>query len=360
MNKTKSIKSKDGKLEVVYEEITHVCVAPNLYPLIQYLLLMNDDIVFHHTYYFLNDSVPERLCNSLPCSVYKYVNKSIRDKIMKRVNKIKLRFFKYHCFPFLKHAEIYAYDIPYLSLCIGNRPYNLLADAPNWLTRLAQYSSPEYIQNMKHAKSFRGRIQGRVWGDLYIHYKGGNQQCTAIYLTEENTSHVLEGKEVFIQSLTSLWNKASEKKREFIKSHFNVTNKDIAFLQSRPIIFFSQPIAKDCGLTESEYTDILLKIFKNYPMESLIIKTHPRDNFDYKKHFPKIEVYSKPVSVQILQVMGLSPQRIITFFSTAVDCFPESVECDCYRAASNPKIEAFIGKDYKPGRKANLIELSKE
>lgn len=354
----KTAKSRDGNIEVGYDEITHVCVAPNLYPLLQYILLMDDDIVFHHTYYFLNDSVPERMCNSLPCSVYKYVNKSIRDKIMKRVNKIKLRFFKYHCFPFLKHADIYAYDIPYVSLCIGNRPYKLLADSPNWMTLNVQRNSSSYLREQKHARSFSGRIQRFVFGNLYVHYHGENEQCQTIYLTEENTSPVLEGKKVHIKSLDSLWANASEVKKDFIQKCFNITNEDISLLQSRPNIFFSQPLCKDCGMTETEYVSVIQGIFQNYSEKDLIVKTHPRDTFNYKKYFPEVKVFAKPVSSQILMAMGLSPKRIITICSTAIEGFPESVECDYYSANVHPKVLAFIGKEYKPTRKVNFKETN--
>lgn len=352
--KNRIIKSQDGKLEMKYDAVTHVCVAPNIYPFLQYFLLLEDDIVLHHTYYFFNDTIPASVIKKLPCEMFKYVNRSLKDKILKRVNKIKLRFFKNQIYPFLKNAEIFAYDIPYLSLCIGERPYSLLADAPNWVTLLCQEHSQEYIRNKRHAKSLLGKLEGLFFGDLYIHFHGHNQQCKAIYLTEENTAPVLKGKKVRVNSMSSLWTQASDAKKQFIMDLFDITDEDITLLSSRPNIFFSQPIIEVFKLSEEEYLSVLVNIFRNYPYDSLIIKTHPRDKFDYKKHFPEIRVFTKPISSQLLQILGLSPKKVITIASTAIEAFPETVECDYYGIHVHPKIERCVDNYFKPFRKVNF------
>jgi len=351
----KHCKNQLEKFGIKPEEVTHICVASNIYPFIQYYLLMDDDTVFHHTYYFFNDTIPENIQQHFPCSVYKYVNRSIKDKILKRVHKVQLRYFKYSQFPFLQSAEIYAYDIPYLNLCIGNRPYKLLADAPNYLTLLTQENSQEHIRNEKHANSLLGKIQGFFFGDLYIHFHGNNSQCKAILLTEENTSPVLKGKEVLIQPLETLYKNASNKKQVLLKNIFDISDADIEFLKSRPNLFFSQPMIKDCGLTSDEYVEVLNHVFSNYPSHSIMIKAHPRDTFDYKKYFPDVELFSKPVNSQFLSILGLSPKKIFTICSTAIEGFPESIECDYYGAQLHPKFEHFFGNSYRPFRKVNIV-----
>lgn len=351
--KDKVINSQDGKIRIKYSEVTHVCIAPTLYPLLQYILLMDDDIVFHHTYYFLNELIPQKAREQLPNTYLNYFGKKFKEQLRRRWMKLKLRFFKYIDYPFLKTAEIFANDIPYGSLCIGNRPYNLQPDAPNCLTLNSQYHSAEYIRMQKKADSFWGHLQRFVLGDIFVHYFGYNSQCKAIYMTEENTSPVLEGKKVYVQSLPSMWNKASEKKKLFIMGLFNITSNDITFLNSRPNLFFSQPIMKDCGLTETEYIDVLNKIFQNYPKNSIIIKTHPRDSFDYAQHFPDTIVFTKPISSQLLNLIGVTPQKIITINSTAIEGFPETITCDYYGTHVHSKLEKFFDKEFKPKRLVN-------
>ena len=349
----KIVQSQDGKLNVRFDEVTHVCIAPTLYPLLQYLLLMDDDIVFHHTYFFLNEIIPDNVRNRLPHAYLNYFGKKWTEKINRRLKKLRLRFFKYVDYPFLKKAEIFGYDLPYGSLCIGKRSYNLLPDAPNCLTLNSQYDSAEYIRMQKKANSLIGKMQRIVFGDLFVHYLGHNSQCKAIYLTEENTTPVLHGKDVHIQSLSSMWDNASANKKQFIMSLFDITENDIILLNSRPNLFFSQPMEKDCGLTEDEYKMVLSNIFSNYQPNSITIKTHPRDKFDYAKYFPDIVVFTKSISSQLLYLMGVTPKKLITITSTAIEGFPESIECDYYGGHVHPKIERFFGDTYKPKRNVN-------
>ena len=351
----KHCKQQLEKFGMKTEDVTHVCVASNLYPFIQYYLLMNDDTVFHHTYYFFNDTIPNNIQLHFPCSLYKYINKSIKDKILKRIHKIQLRYFKYSQFPFLQSAEIYAYDIPYLNLCIGKRPYKLLADGPNYLTLLTQEDSQERIRNEKYANSLFGKIKGFFFGDLYIHFHGNNSQCQTILLTEENTSPVLNGKEVQIQPLNTLYESSSKEKQSFLKKVLNISDTDIDFFKSRPNLFFSQPMIKDCGLTDTEYIEVIKRIFAHYPSHSIMIKTHQRDTFDYKKHFPDVELFSKPVNSQLLYIFGMLPKRIFTICSSAIEGFPDSIECDYYGIHVHPKIENFFGNKYRPFRKVNMV-----
>lgn len=356
MNKTKSIKSKDGNLEVMYDDVTHVCIAPNTYPLIQYLLLMDDDVVFHHTYYFLDDTVSSRIRSILPCYECKHINKTITDKIMKRIHKIRFRFLRSLYFPFLKTAEIYAFDLPYLNICIGNRSYQLLADAPHWLTLNMQFNSQTYIRHQIEANSLMGKVRRFIWGNQFLNYFGNNNQCKVVHLTEENQSLVLEGKKVCVNSLSSMWNKASKIKKNFILNLIDITEDDMRLLSGRPYVFFSQPLINDCDLTEMEYVEILKKIFQNYPQKDMIIKTHPRDHFNYRKFFPKIELYTKPVNSQLLLMMGYNPRKVITICSTAIEGFPETIECDYYGIIVHPKVEKYFGDKYEPKRKVNHIK----
>ena len=352
----KQCKQQLEKFGIKAEDITHVCIVPSLYPLLQYLLLMDDDIIFHHTCYFVNEVIPENIRKQLPCIYYNYFGKKFSQKVSRRLTKLRLRFCKYRDYPFLRLANIYALDIPYLSLCIGNQSYSSLSDAPNWLTLNMQKSSTEYLRQQRHSNSIIGKIQSLVFGNLFVHYLGNNDQCKAFYLTEENNSFVLKGKDVYVQSLSSLYSKASDKKQQFIMGLFDISRNEIEFLNSRPNLFFSQPLMNDCGLTEEEYMDVLTKIFQHYPSQSIIIKTHPRDKFDYIKHFPEVIVFSKPINSQLLCLMGITPQRIITVSSTAIEGFPGTIECDYYGNVVHPKIEKYFGNNYEPKRKVHHIK----
>lgn len=345
------------KFGMKVEDVTHVCIAPNFFPLLQYLLLMSEDVILHHTYYFIVDSMPPSIKTNIPCSTYLFGKASLLNEIRKRFQKLIFRFIKYWQFPFLKKANLFAYDLPYLNLLIGKRNYRLLSDAPNWLTLNMQEHSAEYKRQLQKTSSLKGKIQKLVFGNLFINYYGNNKQCNVVYLTEENTSPILTGKQIIINPLQELWMGASYAKQEFIKKLFDISNDDIKLLNSRPIIFFSQPLMGDCHLTEAEWIQINKMIFNHYDHNKLLIKTHPRDTFNYKKHFPNIEIYNKIVNAQLLSLVGVTPEKIATICSTAIEAFPESIECDYYGTGVHPKIMNYLGKDYKSHRKVNAIQL---
>jgi hypothetical protein len=350
--------SGDGLLKLRNNSITHVCIAPSLFPLLQYLLLVDEETARRHTYYFCSNVIPASLSNRLACTRYvQRPDSSLMVALKKRIHKLLISFFKTWKYPFLKRAHIYAFDYPVLCLYIGNRPYEMLSDAPQCFTYNMREDSEEYLRQIARRKTFQWWIQKIIYGDVYVDYYGNNPWCQVIHLTEENDSPILKNKKTCIQSLEALWSSSSESKKQFILSLFNITSEDIEILSSKPILFFSQPFREDCKLSDAEYCELLRKVLSHYNTKDVMIKTHPRDKFDYSQYFPEVAVYSKSVNSQLLQLLGLTPKRVVTFFSSSVEAFPDSVECDCYGTNIHPNVFALYGDAYKLKRRVNKVEL---
>lgn len=356
--KDKVFTSNDGAILLHSIHITHVCVAPCLFAFLQYLLLVDENTAKYHTYYFFTDVIPESIHRRLASTCYvREKDTNLITAVKKRLKKLHIAWFKSCTYPFLKTAHIFAFDFPVLCLYIGNRPYDLLSDAPGCITYNMQENSEEYRRQMKLSGSLLGKIQKLLYGDVYINYYGNNKWCKSIFLTEENISPILNGKDVHIQSLDSLWDAASESKRQFIMSLFDITDEDIKLLNSKPYLYFSQPLREDCDLTDKEFSELLRRLFAHYDVNNILVKTHPRDKFDYKAYFPDITIYSKPVNSQFLQLFGLKPKKVITFFSSAVESFSDTVECDYYGVEIHPNVYARYGAVYQPKRKVNRMKL---
>lgn len=349
--------SGDGLLQLNSCDITNVCVAPSLFSFFHYLLLVDEHIARYHTYYFLNDTVSPKVREQLISTYYSQrPDSTFIFALKKRLRKIGIAFFKTIKYPFLNTARIYAFDYPVLCIYIGNRPYEMLSDAPQCFTYHMRENSEEYQRQIARRHTLLWWVQKLIYGDIYADYYGNNKWCQCIHLLEENQSPILDSKNVKIQSLEELWSNATESKRQFIISLFGLNSEDISLLRNKPIIFFTQPLIEDCKLSYDDYCDLLNKLFSHYDKNDIIIKTHPRDKFDYSKYFPEIAVYSKTVNSQLLQLLGLSPKRVVTFCSSAVEAFPESVECDYYGTNVHPSVQAFFG-DYKLKRFVNRIPL---
>jgi len=326
-----SIKSEDGQIFESYKDIKQVCICYSLYPLLQYLLLMDEEIIKKHTYYFFGSEVAYNIRCHLPNSCFETrPAETLLKKIRRIIKKLSLRKFKDYIYPFLKNAEIFAQDFGYLSILIGSRSYSMLQEAPNHLNYVGQEDSAEFQRLKRKSKSLKGRIESFLYGSIATGYDGNNSQCKALFLTEETSAVVTQNKIIQVDSLKSLWEKSSESKRKFILSVFDLTDDDTEFLAKYPILFLSQPWVNDHLIKEDDYVSLLKESFEYYDQKEIIIKCHPRDTFEYEKYFPDIHVFSKPINMQLLMLVAFNTKKVVTFSSSAVDCLPENIEIDWF------------------------------
>lgn len=346
----KSIKSQDGKLEVKYYEVTHVCICLSIYALLQYVLLMQEDVVKNHTCYFMSEHIRESVSDKLPT-----IRLDQGSGITKRFYKITRNFFSRIKYPFINQAAIYAQDHGFLIAIIGKNHYSLLSDGPRFLTYT--HSIDTYIKKDKMRHTLRGFLESILYGEITLYPMARGKQCDKIFLTEEEDAKVCYNKPVQVDSLVQLWNASTSSKKQFILSLFDIADSDVSLLKSRPIMFMSQPIIEDYGLSESEYVSLLSAIFTRYDQRKLIVKTHPRDTFQFKKYFPDVIVFEKPINIQLLVLCDICPRKAITICSSSVEAFPDNTEIDWYGVDCHPKIQAHYIVPVEPNRQYHKITL---
>lgn len=346
----KSIKSQDGKIEVKYDEVTHVCICLSTYALLQYVLLMEEDVVKKRTCYFMSNHISASISDKLPT-----IKLLQGNGIKKRFIKVWRNLFSRLQYPFLRRSVIYAQDHGYLIPIIGKLHYSLLSDGPHCLSYMLSIDTYNAIERRKH--SLRGAIEKMLFGAITLYPLATGKQCDKIFLTEMDDVSVCYAKPVQINSLSELWNRSSPSKKHFISYLFDVTESDVELLKSRPLMFMSQPIVEDFGLSTNEYISLLSTIFRRYDQRKLIIKTHPRDKFQYQKYFSDIIVFEKSVNSQLLSLFGICPQKVITICSTSVESFPDSTEVDWIGVDCHPKIQSHYDCSVTPHRKYQKITL---
>ena len=356
--KNKSIKSQDGECEIRNEEIENVCICVVIYALLIYLLSHKLETIQKHTIYFFDEGVAQSIRRKLP-SVYirSRYPQTLRYKFLRKFIRLWTALTRNIKYPFMKRAAIYAQDGTYPSMLIGNKQYALLSDSPNFFTMNAHLGTPYMDIYTKKSKSIIGRLEKIIYGAPFVFNFGNNCQCTQIYLTEENDSPLLEGKDVIVHSIKELWDSSEDEKKQFVLNLFDITNEDISLMNEYPIFFFTQPLVEDSILTEKEYDEVLTKILGNYDLQKILIKTHPRDKYDYKKHYPNVAIFDKPVNVQFLSLLDLSFKKAITIFSTAVFELPESVEVDWFGGELHPKIKKIVSDNCIPPRPYNQMHI---
>lgn len=337
------------------------CMLTSMYGLLQYLLLQDEDDARENTFYFIDgeNAIPKSVAEHIP-SIYPFelIHRGGNSSVFRFFYKFWFALTKYKRFPFLKSCKIYSQDLAYhLDILIGRRDYSLLAENPGFITLNAQMNSAEYVRRVAYRKSLMGRIDNLFLGPVCTHAYGDNNQCKEIFMTEENTSHVLSGKTLHIQSLQSMWDDSSESKKDFILDVFGVTHRDIEVFSSKPMVFFTQPMTTDVILNNEEYTELLKKIFGKFDIEKILIKTHPLDNYNYESEFPNIPVFRKKVNVQLLQLANVHIKQAVTICSTSVQNLPEETEVIWFGPCIHPKIESCFGKNYSISRPYTTISL---
>ncbi|HHE9382181.1 TPA: glycosyltransferase family 52, partial [Haemophilus influenzae] len=80
-----------------------------------------------------------------------------------------------------------------------------------------------------------------------------------------------------------------------------------------------------------------------YDQEKLVIKTHPRETTNYRNYFPNIEVFSENYPSEILDVLGIRFEKVVTIFSTAVYVYPKE-DIIFYGTKIHPKLLSRFGR----------------
>lgn len=169
---------------------------------------------------------------------------------------------------------------------------------------------------------------------------GYGDRCEKIYLTSSLCEKIPQGLEnkAEIINLQELWNKKSEWEKNLIKEVFGFNDSIFEKVKGNSVMLFTQPMSEDGILSEERKIEIYSQVIAKYPNSSIIIKAHPREKTDYSKYFPECYVMKEKYPVELLSVMGIKLERVVTLFSTAVFGFGKDVAIDFYGTEIDDKL----------------------
>lgn len=305
-------------------------IGDTTYSLMLYLLYSSDDML-HNTTFFVGQNLA--LCS---------LNNKIVMPLLTIYSNMSLTKYRIQCLRYrkmLRNTCIFAQDHLYFSApLIDNLHYNVLEDCPNFFTVLNSRipKEPPFVP------SLGANWQNFCLGRIYNRYGGYNPYCLKRVITSNSDKKLFERQNLEYEqvNLNELWIDASERKKLFVKGVFDLN--DIEAVCSRQVVIFSQPLMEDAYLSNEEQASIYKPYIEKYGAENILVKLHPRDNFDYKKYFPNIKVIKTKAPQQLLSLMGVKFKIAITVCSSAVS----SMDDDCDIIWIGSEIDERIVKAY--------------
>lgn len=131
---------------------------------------------------------------------------------------------------------------------------------------------------------------------------------------------------LIIIDIKECWKKKSDTERKLILSLFNINKNELDLINEKYNLLLTQPLNEDNNASEKDKINGYLQLIKEYNFDekSLIIKPHPREKTDYKKHFPNATVIDKDFPSEIMVLLNIKVNNVITLFSTAASLFNEN------------------------------------
>ena len=310
--------------------ISRIYIVGTVYSLFLYLLA-SDEKDIEKTFFFYGSGIKKRMLQKFPNKHYFNLSKHMWKK---RLLRIYLRLFARLKWNFLKSLPIFAQDhLTFASSLIGKREYVYIEDGPNNVPNA--YDTPLFKKHIKKGN----KILKFLFGNVFLKPYGSNNQCKKMILT----NHYKSDKEIMLIDIKQEWEKASESKKNLILSVFDISFNDSIFTEKRPVALFTSPFVTDEIITEKEQIEIYESVLEKYSQKEIVIKSHPRDNIDYKRYFPDIEVFSKPVPMQLLDCMGLRFEKAVTISSSSVLSIPYPIDIEWIGNECHPNLLAEYG-----------------
>lgn len=199
-------------------------------------------------------------------------------------------------------------------------------------------------------KSYKRSLKNRIFS---IPKFGMCRNVKKIYLTKNISASndipsIIKAK-VSIIDIKKIWNSLSNIQKSDILSLFGIDKYTMNsfFSKKYKYILFTQPLSEDGVISEREKVTIYSKIIKKYSnINTFIIKPHPREITNYQKEFSNTLVLPEQFPSELLYLLGIDFEKVITLFSTAVFNY-SSEKVDFYGTSVHHKLlERFGNIEY--------------
>lgn len=325
------------------EKYNNLCVVGSIYSLLVYLSNSTDEDI-ENTFYVFTEHIPVEISSRFEHSCVINQNTFFSRKWF--ISWLYLRLIIWWKLPQLKQLTIFANDHLVISpFIIGSKNYILIEDSAYVCSRFYNGNRRKELQSFIEHKSYW--IKKILTGETLYRHNGNNKQCIGVIQTTKDDAPYLKGKKILTCPLFNKWHEFSEYKKNFIKNVYNIKQYDIDMILSKTIILFTQPFYLDY-ITEKEHEEIYKGIISKYPTKSLLIKTHPRDRFDYKKINQDLFIFDKKIPSQLFDLFGIKYKVAITVNSSSVLNLGYKLDLHWYGTECNKSLLKKLGPSMPP------------
>lgn len=171
---------------------------------------------------------------------------------------------------------------------------------------------------------------------------GVHSNVKRILLTKREAIPDIIRHKVELINIKSLWNEKSKNEQEKILNILQSEYLDLNPPKGEKItLLLTQPLSEDGIISEEEKVAIYKKLLLNHK-NFVMIKPHPREKTDYKLHMDNVCVINKNYPSELLDLLNISFDEIVTLFSTAAQQYPKE-KVVYYGTNVNPKLKKIFG-----------------
>jgi len=142
-------------------------------------------------------------------------------------------------------------------------------------------------------------------------------------------------------NLSVLWQQKTEEEKKEILLLFGMQNGFLSRLQKYPVLLLTQHLP----IPEKDKIAIYNRLLEGIDYKKVLIKTHYAERTDYQRFFKDSAVFCEPIPLQLFDILGYKPQKVITISSTAALHYKDmGVEVVFAGSRIDPRIEKVTGK----------------
>ena len=288
-------------------------LSPSLYSLFLYMLINKN---WERSDFVLSDRIPlvihQRLRDLFKAEVYTTQSSNPKSNILRKIIFNNFQYIKYLKYSLGKsYNYIWGNDEFFFSSKYRNQGIKLIEDGP---------FNKETKDFFKIRRNKQERLYLNYW--FYWYFKdyipyGYDSKVKQIYHTSSiKLNSEIENKGVLID-LHKIWNSLHEGQKNKILMLFGIDVVNSRRLNKYSTVLVTQVLP----IPDEDKISIYEKMVEGIDMSQVLIKTHYAERTDYKKYFPEATVISMPIPMQLFDLLGYSPTKILTISSSAISPF---------------------------------------